>query len=90
MTKALKKQLCYAGGTLAGWAFARLTKSKETVPFTIMGGLAGFAIAEQLIEEKRPKVVTAPRNDGPVVKQSSVEGLPKRRSSKKTKSRSRK
>lgn len=58
MTTALKKQLCYAGGTLAGWFLSRAFSATQTVPFTVMGGVAGFALAEGMIgPDPVPKVI---------------------------------
>lgn len=71
MSNALKKQICYALGTLGGWGLARATSAKELVPFTILGGLAGFAVSETLYPEQaaQPVRVFAPvdkKGDGPL------------------------
>lgn len=61
MTDSFKKQLCYAGGTLTGWLLSKLLGAKEAAPYTIMGGLAGFAIGEDLVAEShtRPPIPIA-------------------------------
>lgn len=73
-TTAFKKQVCYAGGTLGGWLLGKALGVKELVPFTIIGGVMGFALAEGVVS-----------TDAPVCKPKGVAGLPGkgRRSTKK-------
>lgn len=60
MSKSLNKQICYALGTLGGWGLAKATGAKESVPFTILGGLIGFAASEQLFGADDGKVIVKP------------------------------
>ena len=86
MTKALQKQLCYAGGTLLGYLIARSSNAKETVPYTILGGVAGFAAGERLIGNSEGNAVK--RNTTPPHRQagaSSLTGVSRRKKRKPTK-----
>ena len=49
MTKQTERQLFSAGGTLIGWTLAQLYDKQDSVPFTVIGGLIGFFISEELI-----------------------------------------
>lgn len=53
MTDSFKKQLCYGGGTLAGWVLSKILGAKEAVPYTIMGGVIGVAVGDGLVDEGR-------------------------------------
>ena len=53
VSNGVKKQACYAGGTLLGWSLAKSFGAKETVPFTVLGGLIGFMIGENQFNSER-------------------------------------
>ena len=70
VSNGVKKQACYAGGTLLGWSLAKSFGAKETVPFTVLGGLIGFMIGENQFspdaKPRKPAVAVAgiPRKSG--------------------------
>ena len=63
MTKASERQLFQVGGTLLGWCLAQLYDKKDTVPFTVIGGLTGFIISQEFIgdDSKRKTLTGTPR-----------------------------
>ncbi len=79
-SKALKKQICYAAGTLGGWLLAKATNAKETVPYTILGGLAGFAVSENVFGVDKTVMVKPYVADKK--KDDELSGTKRRRKSK--------
>lgn len=61
MTRHSKRQLVQAGGSLTGWILAQLYDKKDSVPFTIIGGLCGFILAAELIPDEPRKQLSGVR-----------------------------